>query len=323
MENNEILERLLEDDKATSSTKSEKVVTPQNGEIQISRIRVISAKYKVYIVLLLIFICLLGLVYIPNENKALKANSSSYEQTNSQLSRLKADIRAAEDDMKYLCDEKDGIVSNEKTLKNCLINESICYDLPESWKEWTGDDIHYNYSVPLSYLQVNSLYNEKMPVDEKRVIKNLNEYLIKEDISWNDKKKVGNILKINIWDPEPVEGWSDHFQKVSVDVKIEFDTVEDLVGFLYNIEKKMIDNKEDRILYKIQSVSYDVVAYEEPQITDISMTAYYYHDEKFDNEKECDNGSKDVTVNNQQDDNDEAVAESDWFLQKIFKNFKK
>jgi hypothetical protein len=30
---------------------------------------------------------------------------------------------------------------------------------------------------------VNSLYNEKMPVDEKMVLKNLNEYLIKQDIS--------------------------------------------------------------------------------------------------------------------------------------------
>jgi hypothetical protein len=43
--------------------------------------------------------------------------------------------------------------------------------------------VNYNYSVPLSYLQTNSLYNEKMPVDEKRVLKNLNEYLIKQDIS--------------------------------------------------------------------------------------------------------------------------------------------
>ena len=177
----------------------------------------------------------------------------------------------------------------------------------------------YDTKVRLSYLQTNSLYNEKMPVDEKRVLKNLNEYLIKQDISWGDRKKVWDILKINIWDPESVEGWADHFFKVSVDVEIEFDTVWDLTGFLYNVEKKMIDNREDRILYKIQSVSYDVVSNDEPQITDISMIAYYYHDERFDEQSECGNDPDKPNVgDNQQDDN---ISDSDWFLQKIFKNF--
>jgi hypothetical protein len=44
----------------------------------------------------------------------------------------------------------------------------------------------------------------------------------------------------------------------------------------------MIENGDDRILYKIQSVSYDIITNDEPQITDISMIAYYYHDERFD-----------------------------------------
>jgi hypothetical protein len=34
---------------------------------------------------------------------------------------------------------------------------------------------------------MHSLYNKKMPVDEKAVLKNLNEYLIKQDISGNDR----------------------------------------------------------------------------------------------------------------------------------------
>jgi outer membrane usher protein FimD/PapC len=36
-------------------------------------------------------------------------------------------------------------------------------------------------------------------------------------------------------------------------------------------------------LYKIQSVSYDIIASDQPQVTDISMLAYYYHDERFEN----------------------------------------
>jgi hypothetical protein len=48
------------------------------------------------------------------------------------------------------------------------------------------------------------------------------------------------------------------------------------------VEKKIIENSEDRILYKIQAVSYDIVTNDEPQVTDISMVAYYYHDGRFD-----------------------------------------
>lgn len=322
MENNEILERLLQDDKQNTSAVKEDVATSksQSWELQVSKIRIISAKYKVYIILLLIFICLLALVYIPNESKVLKSRSESYDQVNSKLTRLKGDIKAAENDMEYLCDETDGIVNNEQTLKSCLDNHNRCLDLPETWKEWKDGDMSYNLSIPLSYLQVNSLYNEKMPVDEKRLLKNLNEYLIKQDISWNDRKKVWDILRIEIWDPEPVEGWDNHFFAVSVDVEIEFDTVGDLTGFLYNVEKKMIDNREDRILYKIQSVSYDVVSNDEPQVTDISMIAYYYHDENIDDQAECDKTSENSQVDNSQQDD---TSDSEWFLQSIFKNFKK
>ena len=281
MENNEILERLLQDDKQPSSVKEEVAVSKQRAkeDMQISRIRVVTAKYKVYIVLLLIFICILLITYIPKENDAMKSNKSSFDQVNSKLERLKNDITIANKDMDYLCNEKNGIVHNDDTLKNCLNTKTSCSELPDTWKIWTWS---YDLSVPVSYLQSNSLYNKKMPVDEKRVLKNLNEYLIKQNI-WNDRKKVWEILKIEIWDPKPVEWWNNHFFKVSLDVEIKFDTVGDLTGFLYNVEKKMIDNREDRILYKIQSVSYDVVTNDEPQITDISMLAYYFHDERFEN----------------------------------------
>ena len=181
--------------------------------------------------------------------------------------------------------------------------------------------MHYDLSIPLSYLQTSSLWNEKMPVDEKRVLRNLNEYLIKQDITWNDRRRVWDILKINIGDPEPVEWWDDHFFMVTVDVEIEFSTVNDLTDFLHNVEKKLIQNSEDRILYKIQAVSYDIVTNDEPQVTDISMIAYYYHDERFDDQVACSDGTENVKVNNQQED--DGLNDSDWFLQKIFKSFKK
>jgi hypothetical protein len=54
-----------------------------------------------------------------------------------------------------------------------------------------------------------------------------------------------------------------------------------LISFVHNVEKTLITIPSDRILYKIQEVGYDIVASSEPQTTEISMIAYYYHDPRF------------------------------------------
>ena len=324
MENKEIMERLLQDDKPSKTTeKSESTVKANNGDASISRIRVVTAKYKVYIVLLLIFIALLLIVYIPKAQDSYESSQKVYSQVNTELNNIKVSIQAAENDMEYLCDSTNGIIKNEETLKNCLNEKEGCSNLPITWKTWTGEDSHYDLSIPLSYLQLHSLYNKKMPVDEKRVLKNLNEYLIKKDILWWDKKRVWDILRIEIWEPENVNDWDEHFFQVPVDVEIEFNTVDDLIGFLYNVEKKLINEWEDRILYKIQAVSYDIVTNDEPQITDISMIAYYYHDEQFNDKKECDDNSDDNSDDNENKENNDIEENDNPESESFFKNLLK
>ena len=320
MENNEIMQRLLQDDKQKPNTKDDSLVKQQtrDSEVPMSRIRVVTAKYKVYIVLLALFIFLLLFSYIPRAYDSFESSKSTYQQVNNQLSSIKNDIRNANADVSYLCDGTTGVIKNENALRKCLNKENSCSSLPDSWKIWTWEDVKYDWSIPLSYLQIHSLYNKKMPVDEKRVLKNLNEYLVKQDISWTDRRRVWDILRISIWDPKEMRQWDEHFFNVTVDVQIKFDTVWDLTGFLHNVEKKLIENGEDRILYKIQSVSYDIVTNNEPQITDISMMAYYYHDNRFDKKVDCENlnGSG---MNNELNDNTEDLEESDSMFDKIFK----
>ena len=325
MENNEIMERLLQDDKSTTPVEKEVANKKKsNGDASISRVRVVTAKYKVYIVLLLIFICLFLLVWIPNIQNELASNRGSYSQVNSKLNEIKRDIEIAKQDISYLCDENVWVINNETNLKECLNKRNNCSSLPDTWKVESWEDFHYDLSIPLSYLQLHSLYNKKMPVDEKRVLKNLNEYLIKQDISWWDRGRVWDILKIKIWDPKPFTKGNEHFLQVPVDVEIEFDNIGDLTGFLYNVEKKLIDKPEDRILYKIQSVSYDIVTNDEPQVTDISMIAYYYHDERFDGISECSDSTNTTNkLENTEDEISEDWNNSDSFLDWIFKKFKK
>lgn len=325
MENNEIMKRLLQDDVHDEQAKKSVATASKSqkgDEVHMSRIRVVTAKYKVYIVLLLIFICALLLNYIPDIKQSYESKQNTYNQVNSQLTSVRNDIRRAEDDMAYLWD----VTSNEQNLKTCLNEKKkeICLKLPESWMVWEWTGRKYDFSVPLSYLQLHSLYNKKMPVDEKKVLKNLNEYLIKQDINWGTRTRVWDILKISIWDPHSVKKNDSHFFQVPVNVTIEFTTIGDLTGFLYNVEKKMVDKWEDRILYKIQSVSYDIIASDQPQVTDISMLAYYYHDERFENLDET-TVTEDEQWTEESDSNNENHGtskkdNSDWFLNKIFKS---
>ena len=338
MENNEIMKRLLQEDSHPEQSKKVEWANKQSkgNDLPISRIRVVTAKYKVYIVLLLIFICILLLEAIPNMKDSYKATTNAYQAAKTKLTAVQDWITKAENDIAYLSE----IVSSEQSLKTCLNERSkdACLSLPENWKKGEEGSKQYDLTVPLSYLQLHSLYNKKMPVDEKKVLKNLNEYLIKQDMAWGSRTKVWDILRIEIWDPEAYENWDIHFFEVPVDVTIEFTTIGDLTGFLYNVEKKLIDNWEDRILYKIQSISYDIVSKDEPQTTDISMLAYYYHDERFENVDEVAAISEETSVQEEVDKNsnteientnqevadstdNKATKKSDklwWFFSKIF-----
>jgi hypothetical protein len=77
-------------------------------------------------------------------------------------------------------------------------------------------------------------------------------------------------------------------------------------------------------LYKIQSVSYDIISSDKPQVTDISMLAYYYHDERFENLDE----TQAVEENQETAESDSSNEshgtskndKSDSFLNKIFKS---
>ena len=136
MENNEIMERLLQDDRQQTSKVDDTPVVRSNrdNEVQMSRIRVVTAKYKVYIVLLIIFICALFIFHIPSAQDSLNASNTKYSQVSSQLNTLEMNIKIANDDINYLCDNETGLVKNEKNLVNCLNNGKNCNNLPESWK---------------------------------------------------------------------------------------------------------------------------------------------------------------------------------------------
>ena len=306
MENNEIMQMLMEDETNNTSptSKAKNLIanhTHRDEDLSISRVRVVTAKYKIFIMILAIVMIVLYFVYIPEAKRSYNWEVNSYNNMENNLRDIESKIKIAQDDKKFLAE----IVENEATLKDCLNNKNnqACASLKQKWHKWTWTGAELDYTVPLSFQQLQSLHSEKMSVDEKRVLKNLNEYLIKHDITWWSKEKVWEILRISIWETENL--WNTFFS-VLVEVSIEFTNIDDLVDFLYNIEKKMIESTEDRILYKIQSVSYDIISNDEPQITDIAMIAYYYYDERFDDAKNAEKSANEQKTTSNTQTNQEA-----------------
>lgn len=285
MQNNELMNRLLgetiekglEEQKLRNSSNQSSQYSFHSEqsieETDLAEIRIISARYKVYIVIILILMYIFGINLIPDIQDSYKEKKSVYSQTQAQLTLIQSEISAAEADTVLLSEIED----NETNIILCLNKRQNCSEFPESWNQ--------DLSVPLSYLQASSLHSIKMAVDEKKVLRNLDSYLIRKEI-WASNSRNGEILKIVIWDPKAIKDTNEHFFEVPVSVTIEFENIWWLTWFLYNIEKQIIEEPTDRILYKVQSVSYDVIAANEPQVADISMIAYYYYDEKFENFEE-------------------------------------
>ena len=308
MENNEIMQRLLQED-SHSEKKSENYVVNQqynSDGIPMSKIRVVTAKYKVLIVILLIIIGILWLIRIPELKSIYNSKKDTLNDLKSQLSSINIQIKEARDNDNF----RKEIEENEKSIIDCINNKKTCVQLPDNLKEkvWSWERDYTYAKIPVSYLQVHSLYTPKMAVDEKRILRNLNEYLIKQEFWWNPKERVWEIMRISIWDPTVIYNSNEHFFEVPLDITIEFKDINWLTGILANIEKKIIDTAEDRILYKVQTVSYDIIENDEPQTTDIQMLAYYYYDEKFEKKADEENNEWNTEVDNKENNDSTWIS---------------
>lgn len=114
-----------------------------------------------------------------------------------------------------------------------------------------------------------------MGVDEKKILKNLDQYLIRSEPSSSSSPRNGEIHSIEIWSGTLINQKS-QFYKIPISVKVVFPSKDELVSFVDNIEKYIISEPNDRILYHIEEVSYDMMAYSESQETELKLVAYYF-----------------------------------------------
>ena len=276
----QLMDSLLENQK-TATYISEEDLNPEANRI--TEIRVVNAKYKVYVIILLILWTIVGTTYLPDAKAEYDNTVSAHDSKVQQLASLKQTFN------NYSTLEKARVWIDKVTDRIIECVNDTSKDEQEECKAsiLTGElwILADQFNTVVSYLQMGDLNSEKMVIDEKKVLKNLDRYLTR-NIPWDNRStQNGTIWGIHIWEPKVVkhiEVWdgdkkrSFNLNSAPIEAEIVFENKDDLITFVDNIEQYIIQEKEDRILYTIDEVSYDIMQYDEKQSTKVSLTAYYF-----------------------------------------------
>ncbi len=224
--------------------------------------RVVSARYKIYI----IFYLLVGLLVFY---KMLLPALDTKKTLNTQFSSLKMEVEnfqvkktAAENNVALL----KTLEKEEQTIVDCINYQSDCTAHSGVEKLLTGDML----DVVKSFLNLTSLENSKMVIDEKKILENLNDFLLRKDIE--NREYNGEIEAIHIGQESVFD---DNIYYSPIDLKIVFDNKDDLLSFVDNIEARVLPEKETRILYQIDNIRYDILRSQEKQSVDLALYMFY------------------------------------------------
>ena len=163
------------------------------------------------------------------------------------------------------------IEENKSEVITCINQETGCATLPE--------DIKTNMEAVKDYIQIGDLQKSKMDIDESKILKSINEFITKSSSSLaNERKYNGNVTDISIGENEVL---SNNITQVPINLTITFNTQDNLIDFLNNLENKVfydqIDGLNNSILYKIQEIKYDIVNYKDSQDVEVLLYAYAYN----------------------------------------------
>lgn len=233
------------------------VVSQQTNFIQ-KQNQIAEIKYKIYAFALLI----MGVWFRWAVNTSIAENDSlraQIEDTNNEIQLLDIKIKNDQENKKiiWLAKEKyDQIV-------NC-INKRIC--------EWItiNKDISSNLDNLRTYYLVNELEADKMQLDQKLVLKAIDDYLLK-----NETTSIWQIQSVTYGDVVTVNKEKGIY-KLPMNVQVEFFNKDDFISFVLNTEKYLDPALKYRVLFKIVSMNYNIANYESLQKVNMLMEVFYF-----------------------------------------------
>lgn len=259
-ENNEILNKLI--GSWEEENIMEQVPTWKEDDVLITTSRVVWVRYKFYSILLLLLIVVVWYNYALPSYENYQSKQIELSNIELQLASFKNKTAQYEANVWLV----DTIKNVETQVVWCVNTLQWCKELPELVKN--------NFSVVRSYLLLSEMANAKMSLDEKKILANIDWFLLKQD-SLNTNSTLNNWIlnKIVIWEKTQ---FNDNLYFVPIELKITFNDKEWLMSFIDNVEKKIPNDPEVRVLYKIDKINYDIVNYDQPQDFSVFMYMYFY-----------------------------------------------
>jgi len=257
-QNSQIIDRLLGEQQQKKSADTNTLA--EDSQVLITTSRVVSIRYRIYFIILLLVIVIFG-------NNILLPAWDNFQSTQTQVSDITLNIsnfttKKLQSDADQSLIKK--IENQQWDIISCLNTKTNCSAIDPS--------LRTNFSFARSYIQLNNLTDPKMFINEKILLANINEYLLRDPLT---KAKNGLINQIAIGEPKQFF-WNLYY--VPLKLNVTFDTKDALISFIDNIEKRVLADANYRVLYKIDKVNYDIANYATQQKVDMDLNAYYYTD---------------------------------------------
>lgn len=239
--------------------------TTNSGEVSyVQQKRFVSVKYKMYT---LFIVTALIVLYGPVSDAAIASwdkweRGNTISQTTTMRLKSQEEYIIKTDTIKSIQEKQDIIVS-------CINDQDKCDQLPEN----------INIDVAKAYIQIGSLNKEKMKVNESKILKNINEFITRDESYTDEIRYNWTVTNILIDEPKDIEN---KMIQVPITLTITFNNKENLIKFLHNIENRVFydtkDGLNDSILYRIDELKYDIVNYKETQDVEVILSAYAYNE---------------------------------------------
>lgn len=179
---------------------------------------------------------------------------------------IEKNITAATDEIAAIKEESEIIVElnttgKQYTLAKC-VNDKICNDIKPKLME--------NLPFFRTYIILGSSEAQKMDFNQKLLLKSILEYLLK-NTDWTDN---GKLLGLHFWAAAVLDEQY-HLYKLPLSLDIEFENKQNFLSFLKNVEQRI--NFLLPVVYKVDSVDYDIVQYKFKQTIQVALVAYFYN----------------------------------------------
>lgn len=168
-QDSQIIDRLLGEQQQSKSARID--VLAEDNQVLITTARVVSIRYRIYFIVLLLVLIIFGKNIVLPAWDTLQATQTKSNDVNLQISSFQTKKLQSEADQKLI----QKIDTQENDIITCLNTRINCNAIDPALRN--------NFSFARSYIQLNNLTDPKMFINEKILLANIHEYLLRDPLT--------------------------------------------------------------------------------------------------------------------------------------------